>query len=85
VKIRYIAGVVAVTIIGLWITGAAKGGYFILDRHEYVPATDDAAIDTFSQRKKTIEIEGLPISTKAMARPWFCCMAVRSPHGNGRT
>lgn len=57
-KIRYIAGVVAVVVIGLWITGAAKGGYFILDRQEYVPATDDAPIDTFSQRKKTIEIEG---------------------------
>jgi 2-hydroxymuconate-semialdehyde hydrolase len=55
-KIRCIAGVVVV--VGLWVMGAAKGGYLILDRHEYVPAPDDLPLDTFSERKKTIEIEG---------------------------
>jgi 2-hydroxymuconate-semialdehyde hydrolase len=57
-KIRYIAGLVAIVVIGLWIVGAAKCGYFILDRHEYVPAAADPPIDDFSKRKKFIEIEG---------------------------
>ena len=61
-KIRYIAGVVATAVIGLWIVGAAKGGYFILDRDEYVPAADDPPIDSFSKRKKIVQIEGWRIA-----------------------
>lgn len=61
-KVRYIAAVAAAVLIGLWIIGAAKGGYFIIDRHQYVPAADDSPIDSFSQRKKTIEIEGWRIA-----------------------
>ena len=47
-----------IVLVALWIVGAAKGGYFISDRHEYVPGPNDPAIDAFSRSKKTIEMDG---------------------------
>jgi len=47
-----------VLVISLWIIGAAKGGYFIVNRREYVPGANDAPINGFSQRKKMTDING---------------------------
>lgn len=57
-NLRYTGLGLAAILIALWILGARKGGYFISDRHEYVPGPNDMPINSFSQRKKTIEIEG---------------------------
>jgi len=57
-NLRYFAGAAIVLVIALWILGAAKGGYFISDRHEYVPGANDAPLNGFSERKKMIELGG---------------------------
>jgi alpha/beta hydrolase fold len=57
-NVRNAAAGGAALLITLWIIGAAKGGYLISDRHEYVPGPNDSPINSFSQRKKTIDIGG---------------------------
>ena len=57
-KSVYIAGSALGVLPVLWILGAAKAGYFITDRHQYVPGSADAPISTFSERKKIIDVDG---------------------------
>jgi pimeloyl-ACP methyl ester carboxylesterase len=40
----------------LWTLGAAKGGFWISDRRQLVPAPGDGPIDQFSERKKFVDV-----------------------------
>jgi pimeloyl-ACP methyl ester carboxylesterase len=55
-KLQHVAAGVMALAVALWIIGAAKGGYFIADRHAYVPGPADAPLDSFSARKQTADI-----------------------------
>ena len=61
-KIRYLIGAFVALLIGLWIIGAAKGGYFISDRQQYVPGPNDSPINDFSERKKKIDVDGWKVA-----------------------
>ncbi len=52
----------AVALLALWVAGAAMGGYFISDRHQFVPDPAAPPSDGFSKSKKTLVIDGQAIA-----------------------